>query len=483
MKPISEWQVYFQTLINNALTAAGFTNFDFLPGSVMDTLTLIWAYMANYVQGAVWYFKDQAWIHTADLPYLKRKALDFNVTVDEGTKATGEVTFSRTVTTGSVTVVIGTQIMCSPEFYSGIIFVTTEEGIMGNGVGSVTVDVEAIAVGEKYNVEPGTIRHIVVPIVGVDAVTNNSATSGGTDGDDTLSLRDKLESEIQNLSRATLTAVEYRAKTVTGVNSVHIEERPTGEVIYDETDPDVVYTGTWSNLTSVYYLYGGAKTTSTPNDYVEFTFQNEGSVIPVFVGEASESICQIYIDGVSQGTYNTQSAQASFDGDTYTTTTAKHVIKIKLISGSLTIDGFKCSNTAHRDAVLNVFIDDGSGTASWTLLALVRTELENWRAAGIRYFIRRCELDTLDLTIYVKWLSSANKDLCKMQITSDLSEYLTTIKAGGTIYINNLYAFVNYQDVKGQTQVETSIITVPAANTVLDHDTIVRIGTVTFLEL
>ncbi len=477
MRTIAQWQTYIQGLIKAVYPSA-----DFYPGSVFDTIVLIMSYLLNYVTKVLEYFKNQAWIVTADLPYLIHKANDFGVTVSSGTKAVGTVTFSRVTSSGDVTIPKGTKISVSAQLGS-VQFATTETVVITDGSTEVDSDIEAVLAGDEGNVEPLTIRYFVDVIAGVDAVTNESGTSGGVDADNTETLRNKLLYFIQNLSRGTIGALDYRAGVVTGVSSVHIEENPTGLLVYNSDDPKAVYTGTWTTVTDTDYYWGEAKYTETPTDYVEFTFSGEESIMPVFGGVDVASEVEVFLDNVSQGTYSVESEATVIDGDVITCSTAKHVLKIVLNSGKMIIDSFEGLTDNIRYGVVNVFIDDGSGSASWTLLGSVKTALEDWRACGIRHLVKRCEIELIDLEVEIKFAPSVDKVRCKSQIASDIAEYMTTIPAGEVIYINNLYGYINNQVFNGRYQVVTSTITSPTTDTYLEPYTIARLNTITFTEI
>lgn len=437
-------------------------------------------YSCNLIQSAVYWFADQAFISTASGIYLTRHGLDFGITRTAGTKATGVIAFSRLSSTGSVTIASGTQLVTDPSLYDSLVYVTTQTATINSGFLNTTATIEAFEAGSKYNVLPDSVRFFVTPIAGVDDITNASAITGGLDETTDSVLKTNILEGIQNLARATVSALRYASNLVSGVDSVYVKSRPDEEVIYQQDDPDAVLYGTWSTIFSNDYYYGTGIETSTPNDYITFTFQNEESITPDFIGQASESIVEIYIDNVSQGQMNIETLLTTFEGLTYTCTTAKHVLKIKLISGTLALDCFKCYNSAKRDATIKVYIDDGSGTSSWTLLKAVEDSLEDYRACGIRTFVVRCEVYTLDMDVSILWNTSVDKTTTKTQIEADLSDYFASLQSGDIVYRNNLYGFFNYQTISGRHQIVNTTINLPIADLDLDPDTVVRLGTITY---
>lgn len=481
MKTLSEWLDYIQTGINAIFTSLGLASYDFYDGDVSSVFTTIMAYCCNLIQSAVYWFIDQAFVTTSSGAYLARHAADEGVTINTGTKATGTITFTRENTTGSITLPIGTQVITDPTLYESLVFLTTQTATMGAGVGSVTVNIEAFEEGSKYNLLADSIRFLVVPSAGIDDLTNSSATTGGADADTDLVVRENTLGAKQHRARATMGAIEYACDLVSGVDSIYVKERPDGEIRYNETDQNVVLNGTFTAITNNDYWYGTGIETSTPNDYIEFTFKNEESITPSFIGQGSESIVEVFIDTVSQGQINIESSLTTFDGLTYVTSTAEHTIKLKFISGGkMAIDGFICNSTQARDGVIKIYIDDGSGTSSWTLLNSVIDSVENYRAAGIRYVVTRCEVYTLDMDVSILWNSSVDKATTKTQIETDLANYFATIKSGEVLYKNNLYGFFNYQTINGRNQIVNTTINTPATDLDLDPDTIVRLGTITY---
>lgn len=105
--------------------------------------------------------------------YLERFAAEREIYRKEGTKAHGEVTF-----TGEAGVEIPAGTLCST--INGLMFITTELGTIGID-GTVTLPVEAEAVGDKYNILAGYITTMPVAIMDVTGVTNAEKFIGGTE--------------------------------------------------------------------------------------------------------------------------------------------------------------------------------------------------------------------------------------------------------------------------------------------------------------
>lgn len=125
------------------------------------------------------------------------------VTRIQARRATGEVVFSRTGTTGSVTIPIGTQVKVpAVGAATDIIFTTTEEGTINAGnTSSNNVDVQADKAGTEGNVAPTTINGFVSKPSGVDSVSNPSALTNGLDKESDDDFRRRIKLAIKGLAR------------------------------------------------------------------------------------------------------------------------------------------------------------------------------------------------------------------------------------------------------------------------------------------
>ncbi len=120
-------------------------------------------------------------------------------------KAIGTVQFSRTGTTGTVTIPAGTVVKTS----SGVSFITTiQTQILDGQTTSGLISIIAVEVGTAGNVAAGTIVAFGSKIAGVDAVTNTTGTTQGRDIETDNVFRRRLFSYIATLSQCTANSVE-----------------------------------------------------------------------------------------------------------------------------------------------------------------------------------------------------------------------------------------------------------------------------------
>jgi uncharacterized phage protein gp47/JayE len=158
-------------------------------------------------------------IDTATDDDLDERAKDIQpgvVTRVQATKAYGSVVFSRTGTTGSVVIPIGTKVKTADD----VIFTTTESGqitassteqIPGHGVGRDSNEVTVIAdeVGSQGRVAANTVKKFVTKPAGIDEVTNLTAfTVGGLDKETDDQFRARLKAYIAGLARCNVSAIE-----------------------------------------------------------------------------------------------------------------------------------------------------------------------------------------------------------------------------------------------------------------------------------
>lgn len=113
------------------------------------------------------------------------------------TLATGEVTFQGTEGT---TIPQGTIVSTvASEDSPSVQFVTTEWATIDE-TGQVTVPIQAIEAGTVGNVPAGAIQVLVSTVSGVTAVTNEEATTGGTEEEDDEAYRFRIMNRNQNKS-------------------------------------------------------------------------------------------------------------------------------------------------------------------------------------------------------------------------------------------------------------------------------------------
>jgi len=154
-----------------------------------------------------------------ELEFLKERTFDF--ARKTGTKADADVVFSRTGTSGDVTIPLGTKV----KTVSGLRFFTTAVGTIVNGFTvSGNVPVEAEEVGKAYNVSSATIIIIEDDITGVEFVTNANPATGGVDVESDYAYHSRFQRYLEGLGKANLAGVIAGALSVDQITSASIVE-------------------------------------------------------------------------------------------------------------------------------------------------------------------------------------------------------------------------------------------------------------------
>lgn len=103
---------------------------------------------------------------------LENRCGEFGIYRKDGTKATGQVTFSGT---GDEVIPLATIVQTG----DGLQYKTIADVTIASG--SATANIEAIAIGNQYNIPSNTIIELPVQVVGITGVVNNNKITGGTE--------------------------------------------------------------------------------------------------------------------------------------------------------------------------------------------------------------------------------------------------------------------------------------------------------------
>ena len=161
----------------------------------------------------------------------------------EAQKSAGNLVFSRTGTSGTVTIPSGTKVKTA----GGVPFATTAKGsitptspeqVTGHGIGrdSGLVPAQAVEPGSNGNVASSTIVKFMAKPAGVDEVVNLSPFAYGADKESDDSFRNRLKTFIGSLSRSTVDALE------SGVLGAQDEETG-GTILFSKAVEDSINRG------------------------------------------------------------------------------------------------------------------------------------------------------------------------------------------------------------------------------------------------
>ncbi|MBV7275456.1 baseplate J/gp47 family protein [Clostridiaceae bacterium UIB06] len=119
---------------------------------------------------------------------LEKRCEEFGITRKPGTPSVGQVSFTGNENTA---IPIGTIVQTS----GGLQYYTTDNGTIQGG--NAAVNIQALKVGNAYNVPANTINKLPVQIVGITGVTNTEPTTGGTEIESNEELLNRLLLQVQ----------------------------------------------------------------------------------------------------------------------------------------------------------------------------------------------------------------------------------------------------------------------------------------------
>lgn len=134
---------------------------------------------------------------TTDLSHLILRAKEHGVYRKEATKATGTIHVKGTAGT-----VLPKDFKVATEAdadigVESVYFVTTKEAFIPNS-GEIDIPIESVAPGKIGNVASGSIVILAQSRSGVESVTNNERTTGGTDAEEFDSLLKRYLEKVRN---------------------------------------------------------------------------------------------------------------------------------------------------------------------------------------------------------------------------------------------------------------------------------------------
>ena len=211
----------------------------YLPGflnlnrGVVRGLIELWAWGLYQLYAFLAAVLKQAFASSATGLWLVLHAAQVDLTPKDATKAKGTIYFTRTGSSGNVSIPAGKIVKTLPDGVGNVYrFVTTEAVVLQDGQTEIAASVEAEEYGAGSNVVTGQITEIVTNIPGVDAVENRISwlESEGTDKEDDEALRQRYFLAWKALNGVTKYAYESWALSVTGVVSAKIlDQQPRGE--------------------------------------------------------------------------------------------------------------------------------------------------------------------------------------------------------------------------------------------------------------
>jgi uncharacterized phage protein gp47/JayE len=373
----------------------------------------------------------QTWIHSSTGEWI-----DFHGTVwSQARKAGAKATCSNLEITinaqeATFTLPAGTIVSTNeptPRYYE-----TISEVVIDPGDTTGNTSIRAVAIGEAYNAPVHYISSII-DVAGIVKVDNLVEITGGEDAEsDTDYIERFLLYVREGLARATEGALEYGAKTVSGITSAKVKKNLPN---HWETYPylKLKYSGIWEEVADDVYYYGARKA-GTGKAWLYFW----GSKIKVALWKGPDyGECTYHVDNATPVTI-----------DLHATALTKTVIEINFATEGyhhFELDtGANSGSVESIDVLANylgtnfIFIDDGTGATAWSLVKEVYAEMENWVSAEGQYFVKRCEKKFVDINIQIQVTEGVAATSILSSVENAVIAYINTLKMGETLYISQL---------------------------------------------
>jgi len=136
----------------------------------------------------------------------------------------------------------------SPRPEEARVYVTVEDAVLKptvEGLWEANVPVVCTTPGSWGNVLAGTVKVLPQPLMGVEYVINKSDITGGLEEEGDRELRDRAKHALELAGKATISSLETAVKSIEGVGSVLVKDRPDGaagivKVIADGGDSEKI---------------------------------------------------------------------------------------------------------------------------------------------------------------------------------------------------------------------------------------------------
>lgn len=209
----------FSALVSNAAAAvqgAASQLIDLTVGSTLRAILEANASMALWLQWLILQVLRTTRAATSDGTDLDTWMADYAFGRLPSAAATGQVTFSRFVASATALIPVSTPVrttdgsqtfLVQPDASNGSWSAAQNGFVMGVGLGSVSVPVQASAAGIGGNVRAGAIALLGAALPGVDSVSNVAPLGGGVDAEPDTALRVRFQNYLASLSQSTSLAI------------------------------------------------------------------------------------------------------------------------------------------------------------------------------------------------------------------------------------------------------------------------------------
>jgi len=209
----------FSTMVSNAAAAvqgAALQLIDLTVGSTLRAILEANAALGLWMQWLIVEVLSTTRAATSNGPDLDSFVADFSVTRLPASPADGIAQFSRFTPTLAALIPLGTSLRSADGSMSFIVTQDTTNAawsalqngyVLGAGISSVSVPIQAVIPGSASNVQAGAITLLASAIPGIDTAINPASLAGGLDAESDAALRTRFSSYLATRSRSTPLAI------------------------------------------------------------------------------------------------------------------------------------------------------------------------------------------------------------------------------------------------------------------------------------
>jgi uncharacterized phage protein gp47/JayE len=209
----------FTDIVSDAVAAiqgASSQLIDMTVGSVLRAVTEASAAIALWIQGLALQIAALTRFATSTGADADSWAADYGFIRLPATPATGPVTFARFTPTALATVPVGSIVQTADGSQKYSVIADTAQAayssslnayVLSAGVSSITATVQSISLSSAANAAAGIINTLGNSLAGVDTVMNAAGLTNGSDLESDANFKIRFVSYINNLSRATVSAI------------------------------------------------------------------------------------------------------------------------------------------------------------------------------------------------------------------------------------------------------------------------------------
>jgi uncharacterized phage protein gp47/JayE len=205
------------------MQGASTTRLDFTVGSILRAIVEAVASVALWLQAEIIRVMLLTRAATSKGPDLDSWVGDYGLTRMPARASTGLATFSRFTATAQAVVPVGAQVETADGSQIFTVYADSANSaydpvqggyVLGIGVASLPVPVQAAVAGSAGNVVANAISLLLTGIIGVDTVANAADFTNGFDAESDAALRLRFVAFLLSLSKGTRAAVLYAASLV-----------------------------------------------------------------------------------------------------------------------------------------------------------------------------------------------------------------------------------------------------------------------------